>query len=62
MPYRAVLSATYGREKAFLRSKHLLTLRSRSEAITLRIDKKHLDTLLPAIEARTGVKVQAIEK
>jgi len=56
MPYRAVVKGVYDQSK----KKRYLTLQSKSDYIVLHLDRDNVNLILPAIEARTGVKIQRL--
>jgi predicted Ser/Thr protein kinase len=56
MPYRAVVKGVYDQSK----KKRYLTLQSKSDYIVLHLDRDNANLILPAIEARTGVKIQRL--
>jgi hypothetical protein len=56
MPYRAVLKGVYDQSK----KKRYLTLQSKSDYVVLQLDRDNANLILPAIEARTGVKIQRL--
>jgi eukaryotic-like serine/threonine-protein kinase len=56
MPYRAVVKGVYDQSK----KKRYLTLQSKSDYIVLHLDRDNANLILPAIESRTGVKIQRL--
>jgi eukaryotic-like serine/threonine-protein kinase len=56
MAYRAVVKGTYEQSK----KKRYLTLQSKSDYIVLNLDRDNANLILPAIESRTGVKIQRL--
>ena len=56
MPYRAVVKGVYDQSK----KKRYLTLQSKNDYIVLHLDRDNANLILPAIEARTGVKIQRL--
>ena len=56
MPYRSVVKGVYDQSK----KKRYLTLQSKSDYIVLHLDRDNANLILPAIESRTGVKIQRL--
>jgi eukaryotic-like serine/threonine-protein kinase len=56
MQYRAVVKGVYDQSK----KKRYLTLQSKSDYIVLHLDRDNANLILPAIESRTGVKIQRV--
>jgi serine/threonine protein kinase len=56
MPYRSVVKALYDQS----RKKRYLTLQSKTDYMVLNLDRDNANLILPAIESRTGVKVQRV--
>ena len=56
MPYRALVKGVYEQS----RKKRYLTLQSKSDYIVLNLDRDNVNLILPAIESRTGVKIQRL--
>src|SRR5207247_4645926 len=56
MPYRSVVKGVYDQS----RKKRYLTLQSKSDYIVLHLDRDNPNVILPAIESRTGVKIQRL--
>ena len=56
MTYRAVVQGTY--EQSL--KKRYLTLQSKTDYMVLNLDRDNVNLILPAIESRTGVKIQRL--
>ena len=56
MTYRAVMKGTYEQS----RKKRYLTLQSKTDYMVLNLDRDNVNLILPAIESRTGVKIQRL--
>lgn len=58
----AVVAGVFSAPLFFMKStKHWVTLQSESDYFVLHIDKNDVRSILPAIESRTGLKIQRLE-